>query len=188
MNNKVKLIIGTAAFIVFMAIIYFFYTYLSGRYGSSAQVSGTGKSASSTVKNAAPDFTVYDAKGNKVKLSDFKGKPVVLNFWASWCTYCKKEMPDFNEVYADAGKDVTFLMVDAVDGQYETQSSGQAYVDAQKYSFPVYFDNDGQASEAYGISGIPETVFIDADGYIVTVHAGLMDKAALLAGIKQIQK
>ena len=57
------------------------------------------------------DFTVYDEEGNAVKLSDFEGKPVVLNFWASWCGPCKSEMPDFEEAYGEYGEEIQFLMV-----------------------------------------------------------------------------
>ena len=62
-------------------------------------------------KILAPDFTVYDLDGNEVHLSDFIGKPVVLNFWASWCGPCKMEMPDFNEKYLEIGEEVQFLMI-----------------------------------------------------------------------------
>ena len=59
----------------------------------------------------APDFTVEDTDGNKYKLSDFRGKPVIVNFWASWCGPCKMEMPDFEELYKQYGEEINFLMV-----------------------------------------------------------------------------
>ena len=71
-------------------------------------------------KILAPDFTVYDLDGNEVHLSDFIGKSVVLNFWASWCSPCKMEMPDFNEKYLEIGEEVQFLIINMTDGSRET--------------------------------------------------------------------
>ena len=81
-------------------------------------------------KQLAPDFTVYDLEGNPHKLSDFRGKPVILNFWATWCGYCKMEMPDFNEKYQEYGEDVHFLMVNVTDGNQETMETASAFVAA----------------------------------------------------------
>ncbi|MBQ4347432.1 MAG: TlpA family protein disulfide reductase, partial [Firmicutes bacterium] len=87
----------------------------------------------------APDFTVYDSEGNAVMLSDFIGKPIVLNFWASWCGPCKMEMPEFNEAYAELGEDIQFLMVNVTTGR-ETQESASAFIEENGYSFPVFYD------------------------------------------------
>ncbi|MEG1427850.1 MAG: redoxin domain-containing protein, partial [Oscillospiraceae bacterium] len=62
-------------------------------------------------KTPAADFTVYDQEGNEVKLSDYFGKPIVLNFWTSWCGPCKQEMPHFEKTFVERGKDIHFLMV-----------------------------------------------------------------------------
>ncbi|MBR0598486.1 TlpA family protein disulfide reductase [Sinanaerobacter chloroacetimidivorans] len=185
MNSKSKTIIGAVAFIVFLVFAYFAYTTLSDNYNKKETLPDTSSSQNAT-KQAAPDFTVYDAQGNEVRLSDFKGKPVVLNFWASWCPPCKGEMPHFNEVYADEKDNVVFIMVDMVDGQRETQKKGQQYVGDQGFDLPVYFYNQQQAAATYGISSIPTTVFIDKDGNIVTGYQGAIDKETLLDGIKSI--
>ena len=71
---------------------------------------------SSEALTAAPDFTVQEADGTVHKLSEYKGKPIVLNFWASWCGPCRAEMPEFNEVYKERGTEVQFLMVNLTDG------------------------------------------------------------------------
>ena len=88
------------------------------------------ESSASPTTVKAPDFTVLDASGNEVHLSDFVGKPVVLNFWASWCPPCKSEMPDFEAVYQACGNDVQFLMVNLTDGNQETLTSAKAYIDS----------------------------------------------------------
>lgn len=136
-------------------------------------------------KNSAPDFTVTDYDGNKVNLSDFKGKPVVLNFWATWCYYCKVEMPDFNEVYKKY-PDVQFLMVNATGTNGETVDSAKAYIEQEKYEFDVFFDVERDACQTYRVSSYPQTLFIDKDGNIVSHRMGMLTKEMLeleIAGI-----
>lgn len=133
----------------------------------------------------APDFMVYDTEGNEVKLSDYKGKPVVLNFWATWCYYCKKEMPDFNAVYKQY-PEVQFLMVNATDGIQETEEAARAYVEEQGFEFPVFYDKEQQAVYAYQVSGLPATFFIDASGNLVTYATGMLDKSTLEQGIEML--
>lgn len=134
-----------------------------------------------------PDFTVEDREGNPVKLSDLFGKPIVLNFWASWCPPCKKEMPEFEQAYKQMGEDITFIMVDLVDGRDETKAKGAQYIEEKGFSFPVYFDMEQEAAYAYGISSIPTTLFIDKDGFIVTGAYGMLDSERLQEGINRIR-
>lgn len=134
----------------------------------------------------APDFTVYDKEGNPVKLSDMKGTPVVLNFWASWCPPCRSEMPEFDEICKEYEGKVIFMMVNLTDGQSETQESAQSFIDSMGYTFPVYFDKDSDAAYKYGIQSIPTTFFIDAEGNLVAYGQGAMDGATLKQGISMI--
>jgi len=131
----------------------------------------------------APDFTVYDGEGKPLKLSDFRGQPVILNFWASWCPPCKAEMPDFQEAYQAHGDQIAFLMVNLTDGQQETVDTASAFISQSGYTFPVYYDTASEAAYAYGIRSIPTTFFINSEGQIVAMGSGMLDAAAIDQGI-----
>ncbi len=131
----------------------------------------------------APDFTVLDWEGKEVSLKDFRGKPVILNFWATWCGPCKNEMPDFNELYQEYGEEIHFVMVNMTDGTEDTIDSVKEFIEETGYEFPVYFDTEMSAAVAYGVSGIPVTYIIDKDGYAVAKGQGSLTKDILQSGI-----
>jgi thiol-disulfide isomerase/thioredoxin len=169
MNKKIKTIVSIFAFALFIVIAIFMYNILSKKISTQNDMDITQNKDEISQsdqdvekeKTKAPDFTVLDADGNTVKLSDMFGKPIVLNFWASWCLACKSEMPEFNKVYKETGDDVTFMMIDLVDGQQETKEKGEQYIKKQDFSFPVYFDIKQDAADTYGIVSLPTTIFID---------------------------
>ena len=133
----------------------------------------------------APDFTVTDYNGNKVNLSDYIGKPVVLNFWATWCYYCKEEMPDFDEA-SKLYPDVQFLMVNATDGVRETVDAAKKYVEENGFDFEVFFDTELDAVNTYYVTSFPQTYFINAEGKLIARGNGMLDLETLKQGISMI--
>lgn len=131
----------------------------------------------------APDFTVYDLEGNPHKLSDFRGKPVLLNFWASWCGPCQMEMPDFQKYFESHGDKVHFVIVNLTDGQQETVESASAFLAEKGYTFPVYYDTDIDAAAKYGVNAVPVSYFIDADGYFAAWAQGALTAEMLQQGM-----
>jgi len=141
--------------------------------------------ASAPEKNLAPPFAVYDAEGNEVFLSAYRGKPVVLNFWASWCGPCQMEMPDFQKKYEELGGEIHFLMVNVTTGR-ETRESADAFLEESGYTFPVLYDTRSDAVMAYGAYALPSTFFIDAEGYAIAQAVGAIDGEILQKGIDMI--
>ena len=133
-----------------------------------------------------PDFTVYDQDDNAVKLSDYFGKPIVLNFWASWCGPCRSEMPHFEEKYLALKDDVTFLMVNMTDNSRETVEVASKFIADAGYTFPVLYDTQSQAAITYGVTSLPTTYFIDADGNAIAQATGAISAATLQRGIDMI--
>ncbi len=193
MNNKKVFLALALAFVLLIGGAAVLYEKLSVNFaGDQLAVQETEEEADSVEEEneepMAPLFSVYDAEGNKVYLSDFVGKPVVLNFWASWCGYCKMEMPDFEEKYLELGDDVHFLMVNVTDGKQETQESASEFIAENGYTFPVYYDKDLDAASAYGAYSLPMTFFIDAEGHAVAKAGGAINADVLQQGIDMLSK
>jgi cytochrome c biogenesis protein CcmG/thiol:disulfide interchange protein DsbE len=140
------------------------------------------------VGHAAPDFTApvwNGASGQTVHLADLKGKPVVLNFWASWCAPCKEEMPTLQAGYDKyQASGVVFIGLAFND----TKENGQPFLEKYKITYLAGPDSDGKTSIAYGVTGVPETVFIGRDGRVVSKTPGGVSAEQLDAGIQQLLK
>ena len=152
---------------------------------AQSSTSQEGQEESSTIQ--APNVTILDAAGKEVQLHSLVGKPIILNFWASWCPPCKQEMPDFEAAYKEYGSEIQFMMVNMTDGGRETISSAKEYIASQGYSFPVYFDTKQEAAIEYGVSAIPTTYFINAQGNIIAYAAGAITAQHLEQGISMMQ-
>ncbi len=121
------------------------------------------------------DFTATDVNGNRVKLSEFIGKPLIVNFWAAWCAPCKAELPHFDKLAKELKGQAEFLMVSV----YLNKDYVKQFVEQNGYTFPFYFDDNEEGATAYEITGIPVTVFIDADGNVKEKVVGAMSEATL---------
>ena len=131
------------------------------------------------------DFTALDSNGNTVKLSDYVGKPIVLNFWATWCVYCKQEMPDFDKAAKEL-TDVTFLMVNATTTYDETVDAAKKYVEQNGFEFPVLYDTKGEAINSFGVSGFPTTFFIDEGGTVRLYVSGAIGYETILSALERM--
>ncbi len=155
----------------------------SGMFSDNSEGNTTANQGGEHVseKNTLPamDFTIYTQDNTTVNLSDFYGKPIVVNFWATWCGPCKSELPAFEQLYQEYGEDVHFMMVNLTDGAQETVKTVTKFVMDNKYTFPVYFDKDTDAALTYSVYSIPAILFIDADGNIVASHMGAMSESTL---------
>ncbi|MED4206431.1 redoxin domain-containing protein [Neobacillus mesonae] len=122
-----------------------------------------------TIGAKAPDFELKTLNGETVKLSDLKGKKVMLNFWATWCGPCKAEMPEMEEFFKSADKGIKILAVN-IDPQLDVKG----FVDEYKITFPVLLDTEDAVNTKYQVISIPTTYFIDSNGIIQNKFVGTM--------------
>jgi peroxiredoxin len=117
------------------------------------------------VGKPAPDFTLLDMQGRQVSLSQFRGKVVILNFWATWCPPCRKEMPSMERLYRDfKEKDMVML---AVNVDENGKQAVREFLQRMPYSFPILLDNENIAQNSYGVFRLPESFVIDRNGVVI---------------------
>lgn len=121
------------------------------------------------VGKKAPNFVLADMSGELQRLSDYRGQGVLLNFWATWCEPCKREMPLLESQYQKY-KDQGILILAVNVG--ETDLVVNEFVNRFDLSFPILIDNKQEVLTAYGVNPLPATFLIDKDGYVVRVHTG----------------
>lgn len=119
----------------------------------------------------APDFTLKNLDGKEVSLSDYKGKIVMVNFWATTCGFCDKEMPDLNAMDKE-NDDVVVLAVDVM----EKESKVKSYIEKGGYDFEVVLDEKGDIARTYLVSGFPTTAIVDKEGILVNGRVGMLTK------------
>jgi thiol-disulfide isomerase/thioredoxin len=153
----------------------------------AAIVSGCGLAGDGTQSGAQEGQRLPDAEftrldGSKVRVSDLRGKPAVINFWATWCGPCKEEIPLLQKAYgADGG--AGFQLIAVTD---EARGAVSSWVEDNSMRLPVALDPGGQASQRYRIQGIPTTFFLNSEGMVVIRHIGALTPGTLKVFLEQI--
>ncbi len=135
-----------------------------------------------TLGYLAPDFTLQDLNGQSVSLSSFRGKPVLLNFWATWCPPCRKEMPELQEFHRRYGDQVVLVGVNWGEGT----STVKRFLDQLGVSYPNLIDERGTAFVLYRLTGIPESYFIDPEGYLRGAWIGPLTAEEIVKGFTRL--
>jgi cytochrome c-type biogenesis protein len=160
----------------------------------NSSVSPTPKASQEKEIIPAFDFTLVDQYGNEHTLSDYKGKVVFLNFWATWCPPCKKEMPDIEALYQETGKNQEDIIVLGVANPASTEYPNNSdvskeevisFLNENNYTFPVVFDETGEVMANYYISSFPTTFFIDTEGNIYGYIPTMMTREIMDNALQQ---
>jgi peroxiredoxin len=143
------------------------------------------QSQAATLKDKpAPDFTLADLNGKQVKLSNLRGRPVLINFWATWCPACQAEMPSIVAAYEKhKGQGLAVLAI-----SNENSAEVRDYTVKSKMSFPVLLDGSGAVMDIYRVRALPTTFFVNKSGVIVQVSIGSMSGDVLESSLSKILK
>ena len=192
-NSQIGLIAGCVLLAAVIILAAYFYNKNSGyKTGSEEKVisemtesleNANSENAEGTAEEPtpAPDFKVYNSDGTEITFSKKIGKPVIINFWATWCGPCKSEMPYFEEAYKKYGDKIEFMMINPTDGANDTNESVDKFLEEYGYSFPVYRDYDSDAVSVYGVTAFPTTFLVDKNGYFIGGYEGVMTEDMLNA-------
>ena len=123
----------------------------------------------------APDFQLQTPDGTMVSLSDFKGKQVLVNFWATWCPPCRSEMPDMEQLYDERNGDLVVLAVNV----QEARDPVRRFTDQYGFTFPVLLDTSGDVTQQFGVQSLPTSFFIDREGRVSAFNMGALNKSAM---------
>ena len=133
-------------------------------------------------------FTLKDSHGNDVTLSDYKGKTVVLNFFATWCTYCKMELPSLEEINNTRDDIVIFLVATPDIGNEGSEEYIESFMEENGYSMTVLYDETGEVVSKYNVSGLPTSFFFKPDGSVLGYVPGYVEESSLISILEECQK
>ena len=133
-------------------------------------------------------FTLKDNKGNDVTLSEYKGKTVVLNFFATWCTYCKMELPSLEEINSTRDDIVIFLVATPDIGNEGSKEYIESFMEENGYSMTVLYDETGEVVSKYNVSGLPTSFLFKPDGSVLGYVPGYVEESSLISILEECQK
>jgi peroxiredoxin len=166
------------------AIVFFVVVGVFAGYFVYKEATRVGEPGVINVGQQAPDFSIKDQSGKLVKLSDFRGKVVFLNFWATWCTPCVREMPHMEKLnQAMKGKKFQMLAV-SVDNDWKDVNQ---FYGEQELTLPAFLDPGHQISSLYKVGKFPETFLIDPNGFVVQ-HTWQADDPRMIAKLDSLIK
>ncbi len=152
------------------------YTFWNGLSGK-----GDFQTPSHLVGKPAPEFALESFSGEKVKLSDFRGKTLLVNFWASWCHPCREEAPALERTYMSLSENqVEFIGINIMDDR----KSAEEYIKSFGGSFVNIYDPENRVHLDYGVGGVPETFFVNPEGIITGKHRGPLTEKMIMSYIK----
>jgi peroxiredoxin len=153
--------------------------------GSAAgEAASTGLEPAPVAGHPAPDFALPTLTGETIRLSDYKGKPVLLNFWATWCGPCRAEFPDFQKAAVDNAGSLVIIGINNTTTDQKEQIP--AFLDEFGVTFPIVLDETGQTAKAYNILGLPTSIFIDRHGRVNEVFTGPINKAYIESKLPEL--
>lgn len=191
MKNYKNTLLYTVFFIILMTLAIWGYNYLKEKYTNDEIKQNYGEAEVNDIietMEKAKNFKTVNYDGKEVNLSDYFGKPIIVNFWETWCSPCKLELPEFNKVYLKHKDNIEFMMVNLTDGYKGDTQSVKNFINNNGYQFPVYFDVNNSAANAYSIFSIPKTIFIDKDGNIAYTFLGILTEEKLEEYINKLIK
>lgn len=184
--------------VVLLGLLFFAANNFYNRYRAKTEVekslqqqqNNTDTQTQNAGKLTAPDFVLKDTEGKTVKLSDYKGKIVILNFWATWCPPCRQEIPDLIKVSEELskGNDAVVLAVNLTNGYNgETAERARKFAKDNKMTMRVLLDEKDEAAGKYGIASIPTTFIINRDGTVYDYEAGVTTYKKVMDSINKIK-
>lgn len=192
MTKRYQALVTFGVLVILLAGAFVGHDLLAARQGgpgqATAQGDGSAAADDDVILLADHDATVYTELGEPLRLSDIAdGKPLVINFWATWCPYCVDELPDFQDIYAEYGDRVSFAFVDAADGQRERVEDAAAWLAEEGFDdLPAYYDSSQEAMVSFGAYALPTTVVVSAEGEVLTITAGRIDATLMRGALEQL--